>query len=104
MRLFLYRLAALHRVLDVEEWAKQIPLRVLRGWMAYWTIEPFGDEWARTGKLASVIAASNGAKVDPDFGEKFLPSYRAPEQTREDMIEELRKIPAFAVQFEQQGI
>ena len=104
MRLFLYRLAALHRVIDVDEWAKRIPLRVLKGWMAYWTVEPFGDEWARTGKLAAVVASSNGAKVDTNFEEKFLPSYRAPDQTREDMIEELRKIPAFAAKLEEKGL
>jgi hypothetical protein len=104
VRLFLYRLAALHRVIDVDEWAKRIPLRVLKGWMAYWTVEPFGDEWARAGKLAAVVASSNGAKVDTNFEEKFLPSYRAPDQTREDMIEELRKIPAFAAKLEEKGL
>ena len=104
MRLFLYRLAALHRVVDVEEWAKQIPLRVLRGWMAYWTLEPFGDEWARSGKLAAVLASSNGAKVDTDFEAKFLPSYRAPVQTTDEMIAELKKVPAFAAQMAQKGL
>jgi hypothetical protein len=104
VRLFLYRLAALHRVVDVDEWAKQIPLQVLRGWMAYWTLEPFGDEWARSGKLAAILASSNGAKVDTDFETKFLPSYRAPVQTKEQMIEELRKVPAFAAQMAQKGL
>ncbi len=104
MRLFLYRLAALHRVVDVDEWAKAIPLRVLKGWMAYWTLEPFGDEWARTGKLATVVAKSNGAEVDTEFESKFLPSYRAPVQTEADMIEELRKIPAFAAQLAEKGL
>ncbi len=104
MRLFLYRLAALHRVVDVDEWAKQIPLRVLRGWMAYWTLEPFGDDWARSGKLAAVLASSNGAKVDTDFETKFLPSYRAPVQTTDEMIAELKKVPAFAAQMAQKGL
>jgi len=104
VRLFLYRLAALHRVVDVDEWAKQIPLRVLRGWMAYWTLEPFGDEWARSGKLAAVLASSNGAKVDTDFETKFLPSYRAPVQTTDEMIAELKKVPAFAAQMAQKGL
>jgi hypothetical protein len=104
VRLFLYRLAALHRVVDVDEWAKQIPLRVLRGWMAYWTLEPFGDDWARSGKLAAVLASSNGAKVDTDFETKFLPSYRAPVQTTDEMIAELKKVPAFAAQMAQKGL
>jgi len=104
VRLFLYRLAALHRVVDVEEWSKQIPLRVLKGWMAYWVVEPFGDEWARSGKLAAVLASSNGAKVDTDFETKFLPSYRAPVQTTDEMIAELKKVPAFAAQMAQKGL
>lgn len=104
MRLFLYRLAALHRVLDVDEWAKRIPLRVLRGWMAYWVLEPFGDEWARTGKLAAVTAEAQGHKLDPDFGDKFLPSYRAPVQTEEELKAQLRRIPFFAAQMEAKGI
>lgn len=104
MRLFLYRLAALHRVLDVDEWAKRIPLRVLRGWMAYWVLEPFGDEWSRTGKLAAVTAAAAGSKVEPDFEERFLPSYRAPVQTEEELKAQLRRIPFFAAQMEAKGI
>lgn len=72
--------------------------------MAYWIVEPFGDEWARTGKLAAVVAASQGAKVEPDFEEKFLPSYRAPQQTEAQMIEELRKIPGFAAQLAEKGL
>lgn len=72
--------------------------------MAYWTLEPFGDDWARSGKLAAILASSNGAKVDTDFETKFLPSYRSPVQTKEQMIEELRKVPAFAAQMAQKGL
>ena len=72
--------------------------------MAYWTLEPFGDDWARTGKLAAVMASSNGAKVDTDFETKFLPSYRAPVQTTDEMIAELKKVPAFAAQMAQKGL
>ena len=104
MRLFLYRLAALHRVVDVEEWAKKIPLRVLKGWMAYWIVEPFGDEWARTGKLAAVVASAQGGNVEPDFEEKFLPSYRSPVQTEEELKAQLRRIPFFAKQMAEKGI
>lgn len=91
-------------MLDVEALSKRITLRQLKWWMAFWRVEPFGDEWARTGKLAAVAAAAQGAKVEPDFEEKFLPSYRAPVQTTEQMIAELRKIPAFAEQMARKGI
>ena len=67
-------------------------------------VEPFGDDWARSGKLAAVMAAAQGAKVDPDFEEKFLPSYRAPVQTEEQLIAQLRRIPFFAAQLEDKEI
>jgi hypothetical protein len=72
--------------------------------MAFWRVEPFGDEWARSGKLAAVTAAAQGVKVEPDFEEKFLPSYRAPIQTTEQMIAVLRQIPIFAKQMDEKGI
>lgn len=89
---------------DVEELSKRITLRQLKWWMGFWRVEPFGDEWARSGKLAAVTAAAAGSKVEPDFEERFLPSYRAPVQTEEQLIEQLRRIPFFAAQMEAKGI
>lgn len=88
----------------MEALSKRISLRQLKWWAAYWMVEPFGDDWARSGKLASVMAAAQGAKVEPDFEEKFLPSYRAPVQTEEQLKEQLRRIPFFAAQMEAKGI
>lgn len=88
----------------MEALSKRISLRQLKWWAAYWMVEPFGDDWARSGKLAAVMAAAQGAKVDSDFEEKFLPSYRAPVQTNEQMIAELKKIPIFAAQLEAKGM
>ena len=89
---------------DVEELSKRITLRQLKWWMGFWRVEPFGDEWARTGKLAAVMAEAQGHKLEPDFGEKFLPSYRAPVQTEEELKAQLRRIPFFAAQMEAKGI
>ena len=88
----------------MEALSKRISLRQLKWWAAFWMVEPFGDDWARSGKLAAVMAAAQGAKVDADFEEKFLPSYRAPVQTEEQLIEQLRRIPFFAAQLEAKGI
>jgi hypothetical protein len=66
--------------------------------MAYWRIEPFGDEWRRSAREALTAAAGFGAKPDPDAEEKFLPSYREKAQTIDDIRRELAKIPAFAAQ------
>lgn len=89
---------------DVEELSKRITLRQLKWWMGFWRVEPFGDEWARSGKLAAVTAAAAGSKVEPDFEERFLPSYRAPVQTEEELKAQLRRIPFFARQMEEKGI
>jgi hypothetical protein len=72
--------------------------------MAFWRCEPFGDEWARAGKLAAVTAAATGATIDSDFEERFLPSYRAPVQTEAEMIAVLKTIPVFATQLAEQGL
>ena len=88
----------------METLSKRISLRQLRWWAAYWMVEPFGDDWSRSGKLAAVMAAAQGAKVEPDFEEKFLPSYRAPVQTEEELKAQLRRIPFFAAQMEAKGI
>ena len=44
--------------------------------MAYFTLEPFGDEWLRTALIASVIANANRdakAKPEPFKPEDFMP-------------------------------
>lgn len=69
--------------------------------MAYWRIEPFGDEWRRSAREALTAAAGFGAKPDPDAEERFLPSYREKPQTIDDIRRELAKIPAFAAQMKQ---
>lgn len=102
--MFLHRLALRFGVMDVDAFAATVPVRVVRQWMVFWNAEPFGDEWRMSGKLASVIAATMGGEVPADFEDKFLPSYRAPVQTKEQMLEQLRKIPAFAAQMEAKGL
>lgn len=69
--------------------------------MAYWRVEPFGDEWRRSAREALTAAAAFGAKFDPDSEERFLPSYREKPQTIDDIRRELAKIPAFAAQMKQ---
>ena len=88
----------------MDAFAKTVPLRCLKQWMAYWMVEPFGDDWSRTGKLAAIVAAASGNKVEADFGDRFLPSYRPPQQTEAEMLAELRKIPGFAEQMDEKGL
>lgn len=102
--LFVGRLALQCGEWDIESFMARIPIRVVNWWMAYWLNEPFGAEWHRAGKLATATAGAMGAEVPDDFFEKFLPTYREKQQTRDQMIEELRKIPAFAAQLAEKGM
>ena len=68
--------------------------------MAYWRVEPFGDQWRRAGRAALV---ASGGKVEPEAEEKFLPSYRARQMTEAEQIAELMSIPSFAEQLKAQG-
>ena len=56
--------------------------------MAYFTLEPFGDDWLRTAVLASVIANANrDAKVRP---EPFKPEDFMPHVVNRDVVDEQR--------------
>lgn len=80
---------------DVEGWKKQISVRQIMRWQAYWRVEPFGDEWRRSARAALTSAAGFGAKLEPGSEDRFLPSYRQKPQTLDEMRAELMKIPAF---------
>jgi hypothetical protein len=48
-------------------------------WMAYYTIEPFGDDWLRTASIISMIANANRdakVKTEPFKPEDFMPHIR----------------------------
>lgn len=54
---------------------KRITLRQVEKWLAYWKVEPFGDDWNRTARQTLFLIQALGAKVDESFIEKFLPNY-----------------------------
>ena len=95
MELFIYRLGLAMGIWNIEAFKTQITIRQLRQWMAMWRVEPFGDEWRRSGRAALV---ASGGKIEADSEDKFLPSYLEKPQTEAELIAELRKIPGFAKQ------
>jgi hypothetical protein len=88
---------------DVEGLKKRITFDQLKKWMAFYKIDPWGSDWRRSGRAALVAAKAAGAKVESDAEERFLPTYREPEQTLEQMKNELRKIPQFREQIDARG-
>jgi hypothetical protein len=73
--------------------ARELTVEQVRLWKAYFLNEPFGCEWQRTARLAAWVAASNGAKLDEDSEEKFLPTWRNRPQTDDEIAAELAKLP-----------
>ena len=100
MDLFLYRLGLQVGVWDIDAWKKTLTVRQIKSWMAYWRVEPFGDDWRRSGRAALVMS---GVKIEADTEDKFLPSYRPKQQTEAELIAELKKIPGLRKQLEAQG-
>lgn len=64
----------------------------LAEWEAFWSIEPWGDDWRQTARLATTICTAWGAKRLKE--EMLMPSHRKREQTKEEMLGELWKIAA----------
>lgn len=82
------------QIFNVEEWKHQITIDQLQRWIAYYRIEPFGDDWRRSGRAALISAQAFGAKADPSFEDKFLPTYDPHRvMTDEEILAELMKIP-----------
>lgn len=86
MERFVYRLAAHHRIADVEAWKKRVKLRQIEKWLAYWKVEPFGDDWGRTARQTLFLIKCLGADVNAEFLETFLPNYDPDRVMTEDEI------------------
>lgn len=95
--LFAYRLAAHHNILDIEQ-VFRLPLPAFRRWLAFYRLEPFGDDWRRTARAVTLLSGAFGAKVKEDAEEMFLPTYdpSRPTQTPEEMARELAKLKQIA--------
>lgn len=91
---FAFRLAAHHRIPNVPDFLRTISIRQVRRWAAHYRLEPFGQEWRRTGRAVSLICRALNGKVPEDFEEMFLPTYdpSRPTQTPEEMARELEKL------------
>jgi len=64
--------------------------------MAYYRVEPYGEDWLRTARGTLFTAIAMGAKADDAFIDMFLPSYDPDREMTQDEID--AKIAAFAAQ------
>lgn len=103
--MFLYRLALAIGEWDVEQTHRSLSARItldqLKRWMAFYRIEPFGDDWRREGRGVAMLGATWTGKFDEGLEERFLPTYRANRpQTEDEIRAELMKVPGFRKQLE----
>lgn len=86
----------------VKELGDSLDCAEFAEWVAFWSIEPFGDEYRQTGSICCTTALVNGNKFSKP--EDFMPSARKQIQSPEEMQQELRKIPAFRKQMDDAGL
>jgi len=86
---------ALARGVSVDELLDTTDSLELAEWIAYWQLEPFGDDWEQTATVCETIAFAHGAtKADRDI---WRPTRKRgiQEQPPEQMAAEFAKIEAF---------
>lgn len=82
---------------EVEKWKRRVSLKQVQKWIAYYRVEPFGEDWARTARSTLFILKALGAQVDERFLEQFLPSYDPTRpMTDEEIQAELTKFARVA--------
>lgn len=91
--MFLFRLALKLGIWDVDALAETMPVDLLYEWMAYYQLEPWGDEWLRHSVLAcQFYNAHRGKSQSQRKPADFMPVEQRP-QTIEQMRQVLERIP-----------
>jgi hypothetical protein len=90
---FLYRLALKLGIWDVERLADEMSVDQLYGWMGYYLLEPWGDEWLRDAvAIAQRYNANRGKRQPVKKPEEFLPVPKRA-QTPDQILAALNAIP-----------
>ena len=93
MLLFLYRLALKLGTWDVETLSEEMSVDQLYGWMGYYMLEPWGDEWLRSAmQIAQFRNAHRGKNTPPKKAEDFMPVPKRA-QTPQQIMATLSAIP-----------
>jgi hypothetical protein len=93
--LFLFRLALQAGELNLRKVAEQLTSRELTDWLAYWSLEPWGEERAdfRSGILAAAMSnrwRGKGEKAAKP--QDFMPFTDEPEQTPDEIRARMTEI------------
>ena len=78
---------------DVDELAESMPVDLLYEWLAFYQLEPFGDEWLRHAITTCQFYNANRGKSQPKLKpQDFMPVERRP-QTPQQIHDILQRIP-----------
>lgn len=90
---FLHRLALKLGIWDVDALAEAMPVDVLYRWMAYYQLEPWGDEWLRSSVGFAQFKNAHKRKSDKMAKpQDFMPVAKR-RQTPQQMMAVLNSIP-----------
>lgn len=93
MLAFLYRLALKLGIWDVERLADEMSVDQLYGWMGYYHLEPWGDEWLRDAlHFTQYYNANKKKNAPPKKVENFMPVPKRA-QTQDQILAVLNAIP-----------
>lgn len=98
--MFAYRLALSLGIWNVEEWLNRVSSEQLAGWMAYYNLEPWGENRAdlRNGVLISSInhmLVGEKSEAKPEqFVLKFGKSKKKPKQKAQSAKEQMENFAA----------
>lgn len=89
----MFRLALSIGIWDVDSLAEDMPADLLYEWMAFYQLEPFGDEWLRHAVSACQFYNANRGKSQPAMKPAdFMPVEQRP-QTIKEIHDTLQRIP-----------
>lgn len=90
---FLHRLALKLGIWDVDALADAMPVDQLYRWMAYYQLEPWGDEWLRSAVSFAQFKNANRKKSDKQAtAQDYMPVAKR-QQTPQQMMAILQSIP-----------
>ncbi|CAB4184489.1 hypothetical protein UFOVP1124_13 [uncultured Caudovirales phage] len=102
---FVRRLALKCGRADYRAFCEEVDVEDVIGWLAFWSVEPFGQEWLQAAR-AAVVVAGTMAKLPDEAEEMFQPNWLPEDHVQSDaeMIAVLAMVPEFQKQMRDAGV
>ena len=82
-------------MVDVDLLLASMTSKQLSEWVAFYSLEPFGQEWLQTGTISAIIAETHRnkkLKSDPYQAEDFIPREKDPDPSPDELKDKARMI------------